>query len=86
MTLSIFAGDHATAANAIDRALIINPNSAHAWMAKGFVSCATSRPGPAVEAFKRAMRLSPLDPLGYLFMGGLAMAHVVAQQYEEAER
>jgi tetratricopeptide (TPR) repeat protein len=30
------------------------------------------------------MRLSPLDPLGYTFAGGLALAHVAARQYEKA--
>jgi len=29
------------------------------------------------------MRLSPLDPLGYLFTGGLAFAHSEAGRYEE---
>ena len=31
--LQLFAGEHAIAATAIDRALTLNPNSAHAWMA-----------------------------------------------------
>ena len=30
------------------------------------------------------MRLSPLDPLGYTFAGGLALAHLAAGRYEEA--
>ena len=30
------------------------------------------------------MRLSPLDPLGYLFTAGLAAVHVMAGRYEEA--
>jgi hypothetical protein len=30
------------------------------------------------------MRLSPLDPLGHIFTGGLAVAHVIAGRYEEA--
>jgi TolB-like protein/class 3 adenylate cyclase len=29
----LFGGDHAAAASAFDRALMLNPNSAHAWMA-----------------------------------------------------
>jgi tetratricopeptide (TPR) repeat protein len=33
---------------------------------------------------KHPLRLSPLDPLGYLVTAGLAAAHVVARQYEEA--
>ena len=83
-TLSFFAGEHASGASAVDRALILNPNSAHAWMAKGLVSYRQNRSEDAVEAFKRAVRLSPLDPLGYVFTCGLALAHVVARKYREA--
>jgi len=42
------------------------------------------RPGPAIDAYRHAMRLSPLDPLGYMFGCGLAFAHTIAGQYEEA--
>ena len=80
----LFGGDHAGAANAFDRAVTLNPNSAHAWMARGFLSYCQNRPGPAIEALERAMRLSPLDPLSHLFTCGLAFAHAAAGQYEEA--
>jgi hypothetical protein len=39
-TLSIFAAEHATATNVIARALALNPNSSHGWLASGFVSLA----------------------------------------------
>jgi TolB-like protein/class 3 adenylate cyclase len=61
--LMVFAGEHAAAATLIDRALMLNPNSAHAWMHSGLISCFRNEPGPAIEALRRAMRLSPLDPL-----------------------
>jgi len=83
-TLSFFAGEHASGASAVDRALTLNPNSAHAWMGKGLVSYRQTRPEDAIEAFKRAVRLSPLDPLGYFFTCGLALAHVAARRYGEA--
>ena len=83
-TLSILVGEHATAASAIERALILNPNSAHAWMASGWVSGYQNRPGAAIEALQRAMRLSPLDPFGYMFSGGLAFAHLAAARYRDA--
>jgi len=83
-SLSFFAGEHAIGARAIDRALTLNPNSAHAWVARGLVSYRLNRPDQAIEAFKRAMRLSPLDPVAYLMTGGLALAHVIAGRYEEA--
>jgi len=83
-TLSIFAGEHATATSAVQRAFSLNPNSVHAWMTSGWNLAFLNRSGPAIEAFERAIRLSPLDPLGYLFAAGLAVAHAVAHHYEEA--
>jgi tetratricopeptide (TPR) repeat protein len=41
-------------------------------------------PEPAIEAFERAMRLSPLDPLQYMCTAGIAFAHLLAGRYEEA--
>jgi len=82
--IAFVSGDHDTAAGVIDRALMLNPNCAHAWMVRGYISFYQVRPGPAVEAFERAMRLSPLDPLGYLFTAGLGFAHLAQGRYEEA--
>src|SRR6516164_3548542 len=76
-------GDVPAGASAFDRAVTLNPNSAHAWMARGFASYCQNRPDPAIEAFERAMRLSPLDPLGHLFTCGMAFAHTAAGRYEE---
>jgi TolB-like protein/class 3 adenylate cyclase len=79
-----FTGDAQTALSVVERALSLNPNSAHAWMQRGYIECFLNRPEPAVEALQRAMRLSPLDPLDYYFFGGLAMAALEAGRYEEA--
>ena len=83
-TLSFFGGEHVTAASVIDRALTLNPNSAHAWMASGWVSVRQNQPDRAIPAFEHGMRLSPLDPLGRAFTIGLAAAHLAAGRYEEA--
>jgi tetratricopeptide (TPR) repeat protein len=53
-TLSFFAGEHATCADAVDRALTLNPNSAHAWLVSGYVSCYR---GPGWKRRRRKMRL-----------------------------
>jgi TolB-like protein len=79
-----FAGQRAIAAAAIDRALTLNPNSAHAWTARGYVYWTSGQPDSGVEAFERAMRLSPLDSLRRAFTTGTAFAHLVAGRYEEA--
>jgi len=83
-TLAYVAGEHATAASVIERSLKLNPSSAQAWNASGWACAWRSQPDIAIEAFQRAIRLSPLDPLGYMFLGGLAFAHFVARRFEEA--
>jgi Tfp pilus assembly protein PilF len=82
--LSFFTRAHVTAASAVERALTLNPNSAHAWMTSGRVACFRNRPDAAIEAFRRAMRLSPLDPQTYQFVGGIAWAHLLAGRHAEA--
>ena len=68
----------------IDRALVLNPNLAASWNASGWVRMYLGESASAIEHFKRAMRLSPLDPLTYLACGGMAFAHVFAGRYDEA--
>ncbi len=83
-TIGQLGGEHSTALAAIDRALVLNPNSALAWSARGWFLGMQNQPGPAIEALQQAMRLSPLDPLAFEFTGGLAVAHMAAGRYEEA--
>ncbi len=83
-TIDILAGDHSAAMAIIDRALALNPNSAQAWGARGWVLSAQSQFTPAIEASQQAMRLSPLDPLAFAYMAGIAFAHMAAGRYEEA--
>lgn len=37
-----------------------------------------------MESFKRALRLSPLDPLGGYFSGGVAIVYAALGRYDEA--
>jgi TolB-like protein/class 3 adenylate cyclase/tetratricopeptide (TPR) repeat protein len=84
LVLSTFAGETVNAANAVDRALALNSNSAYAWMAKGYLLAFGNAGDKGIEAFRRAIRLSPFDPLRFRFTGGLAIAHMMAGQYSEA--
>jgi adenylate cyclase len=68
----------------LDRALTLNPNAANAWQAKGWVDALNMRPETAMEAFNRALRLSPFDPLAYSFAAGVAAAHLAAGRFEQA--
>ncbi len=85
-TLLVFTREHATAASVIERALMLNPNSAYALMVGGFVSINQNWPDRAIQAFEHAIRLSPLDPLGRGFTLGLAAAHLAAGRYGEATK
>jgi adenylate cyclase len=84
ISLVNFAGQDATAAGLIERAITLNPNSAHAWNAKGHVAYRQNQLDSAIDAFKRAIRLSPLDPLGGYFSSGLALVNLASGRYEEA--
>ena len=69
-TIDILAGDHSAATGAIDRALALNPNSALAWSARGFVLGCAEPVHPGDRGAQQAMRLSPLDPLAWFFTAG----------------
>src|SRR5260370_33264927 len=64
--------------------LTLNPNCAQAWLASAFVNCFANRNGAAIDALERAVRLSPLDPLGHLVKFGFGLAHLQSSHYEEA--
>jgi tetratricopeptide (TPR) repeat protein len=83
-TLYFYAGQRDVAAAAVDRALTLNPNSAHAWMVRGYVSLSLDQTGPVIAALERAMRLSPLDGLRRTCTNGIALAHLRERRYEQA--
>ena len=65
LTLFLFVGEAAMAA-ALDRALALNPNAAHAWMVRGGIYAQRNQPEAAIEAIERARRLSPFDPYTFI--------------------
>lgn len=84
--LAVATFDHTTALSALERSLVLNPNSAHAWGTKALVESlrGDARAAVAIEASKRAIRLSPLDPLSYIYKFAGALAYLGAGQYQEA--
>jgi TolB-like protein len=82
--LAMLGGETAAAISAIERALMLNPNSAYAWWVCSVVHCYANRPDAAVPAVERAMRLSPLDPIGYDFKSVFAYALMLGGRHEEA--
>jgi tetratricopeptide (TPR) repeat protein len=68
----------------LDRALLINPNLAVAWLHSGMVKLWLGEPDRAIEHFAQAIRLSPLAPGLFFMQQGTAHAHFWAGRYDEA--
>lgn len=71
--------------NAIEegqRAIDLNPNSADAYFFLGTSLKYAGRPEEAIDSIKKALRLSPFPPTG--FIRGLGTAYIEAGRYGEA--
>lgn len=77
-------GDLESAIALIDHACTLNPNLAQAWQCSGHVRCCYGEPEVALEHLRRAMRLSPIDPLMYLMKVATSFAHFLVGRYDEA--
>jgi adenylate cyclase len=82
--LQTLAGELENAIAYVDRSIILNPNSAHAWSVSGFGRMYLGEHADAIIRFERAIRLSPLDLLAYHFYTGMGWAHLLAGRYDEA--
>ncbi len=83
-TLFLLAGEVAMAEAVVDRSITLNPNAAPAWNAKASMLALRNRPGDAIEAIDRARRLSPLDPLGYLYDLSTALVYIAERRFQDA--
>ena len=75
-----------TAHKRCNEAVNANPSHALGWLYLGTVNAFKGDGAGAVEATRRAMELSPLDPQRYYFESLSATAALSAQQYADAER
>jgi len=73
-----FARNYGVARVMLERAVAIDPNSAWAHSRLGWLDVYADRPDDAKVHFERAMRLSPLDPMNFNNLVGLASARQVA--------
>ena len=90
---ALAAGGHALAyvvldlevgAALIDRALVLNSNSAEAWHYGGWAKTFLGEQEAAIERFARALRLSPFDPRVTGMRVGTAVAHFFLGRYDQA--
>jgi TolB-like protein/class 3 adenylate cyclase/Tfp pilus assembly protein PilF len=68
----------------LDHALELDPNFALGLIWKAAANLWSGEPSTAIENFKRALRLSPLDPRIFLAQSGMAAAHFLADRYADA--
>ena len=82
--LNDFVSEFAVADALTERALVVNPNLAWAWLFSGWVKVSLGDTEVAIERLERAIRLSPQDPQIYSMQSAIACAHFVASRYPEA--
>lgn len=78
--------EYALAQNLIKKALKLDPNSAWTCQRSGWINVYIREPDRAIEHFKRAMRLSPVDPLMFNIFIGIGCAYFEKTEYHEAAR
>jgi adenylate cyclase len=77
-TVHTFARNYGVARVMLERAVAIDPNAAWALSRLGWLDVYADRPDEAKVHFDKAMRLSPLDPVNFNNLVGLASARAVA--------
>jgi adenylate cyclase len=82
--LTAIGKDHPAGVAAVRRALDLNDNSAYICMHAGYVLNFDDQPEEAITLLERARRLSPIDPLNYHFLQGIAASQMVARRPQEA--
>jgi TolB-like protein/Flp pilus assembly protein TadD len=73
--LSLSTTDLDRANHYIDRALVLDPNNAWAWMRRGWASAFVGDVERSLAAMDRAEALSPLDPFRFNMILGRAATH-----------
>jgi adenylate cyclase len=77
-------GDSESGIEMADRAVALNPNSHIAWSTRGWIYKIAGQPEEAVRSFERAIRMSPVDPAGYLTFTGIGLALIELGRFDEA--
>ncbi len=81
---SFIEKDYDAAFGLFDRAINACPNGAMAWGLSAPTYCYVGDGKGAAERAKRALRLSPRDPLRFYYYTALSQAYMVAGDYEAA--
>ena len=84
--LSQLAGESERGIALIDRSLVLNPNSANAWVSSCGVRSYVGDARTAIEHFARAERLNPLDASHHVRWNVLGLAYLSAGDFAEVDR
>lgn len=76
-TVHTIARNYGVARVMLERAVALDPNSAWALSRLGWLDVYADRPDEAKVHFEKAMRLSPLDPINFNNLVGMASARAV---------
>ncbi|MFC4270589.1 hypothetical protein GQF03_02565 [Sneathiella chungangensis] len=76
-----FARNHGTARIMLERAIKLDPNAAWALSRLGWLEVYADRPEAAFQHFEHAIRLSPLDPMNFNNLVGIASAHQISGDF-----
>jgi tetratricopeptide (TPR) repeat protein len=82
--IGFLVGDLDSGVTFLDRALLLNPNLAAAWVFSGLLRFYRGESEVAIEQLAHAMRLSPLDPTLYQMQVGTAFCHLFAGRFDDA--
>lgn len=81
---SYLTEDFPTAAEMVDRAVILNQNSALAWNMRGYAYLFGGKAAEAVRSFERTVRLNPLDPMLFLALAPMGIALIELRRFDDA--
>src|SRR5262249_39859320 len=81
---AFLVGDCESEIEMADRAVVLNPNSAHAWNTRGWVYKIAGLPEEAVRSFERVIRMSPVDPMQHESLTGMGYAFIELGRFDEA--
>jgi adenylate cyclase len=84
LVIGLLAHDWDAAFNAIGRALSVNPSSSAAYHHGAFLYALNGQSDIGATYARRALRLSPFDPLAYHAHMALTFAAVQEERYDEA--
>jgi TolB-like protein/Flp pilus assembly protein TadD len=82
--LAYLARDYEAGFAAAHRAFLLAPNSAVVLLSYGWMRAYLGEADAALELIGRAKRLSPVDPVAFIFSAALSYAHFVVGRYDLA--